>query len=147
MPKRTQKYTKKNKKTHNKKRPIKHRKTAKQHKRRKSHKQRGGDRPPPGAYEIDSAKLALYTTKEQIRNFIQEIPLHVRTEPLRVTIETHARNLTDPLDEHEIHDLFRGWVIFLNHHHPADHKSTEFIHSILCLDFSALVWSSNPAKR
>lgn len=43
MPKRTQKNTKKNKKTPNKKRPIKHRKTAKQHKRRKSYKQRGGD--------------------------------------------------------------------------------------------------------
>lgn len=48
MPKRTQKYTKKNKKTPNKKRPIKHRKTAKQHKRRKSYKQRGGDGNIPG---------------------------------------------------------------------------------------------------
>lgn len=47
MPKRTLKYTKKNKKTPNKKRPIKHRKTAKQHKRRKSHKQRGGRVPAP----------------------------------------------------------------------------------------------------
>ena len=43
MPKRTQKNTKKNKKTPNKKRPIKHRKTAKQQKRRKYYKQRGGD--------------------------------------------------------------------------------------------------------
>ena len=58
MPKRTLKYTKKNKKTPNKKRPIKHRKTAKQHKRRKSHKQRGGDGNIPGnkPYELQGTE-------------------------------------------------------------------------------------------
>lgn len=118
MPKRTQKYTKKNKKTPNKKtpnkkRPIKHRKTAKQHKRRKSYKQRGG-RVTASSLNMYFNRLALAKTKKEIKEIIHEIPRHEIprhdiTEHLRQTTLNQLETLTDPLREDEIRDLFRGW--------------------------------------